>query len=116
MSRATPFRLADMLANARFAADHGRDLTIDALEGDVQSLYALLYALQIVGEAAARIPEEERDLYPKLPWRRMIGLRNIIVHQYPDILVPLIVSIIERDLPPLIAELERMMAEPEEPS
>src|SRR5205814_5024251 len=41
---------------------------------------AVLHKLTIIGEAAARIPDEARQLYDGVPWRDIIGFRNIVVH------------------------------------
>ena len=43
---------------------------------------AVIRNLEIIGEAAKNIPMRIRDKYPEVPWKRMIGLRNIVVHEY----------------------------------
>ena len=43
---------------------------------------AVLRNLEIIGEASRNIPENIREKYPDIPWKRMIGLRNIIIHDY----------------------------------
>lgn len=43
---------------------------------------AVLHKLTIIGEAAARLPQELRDRYPLIPWRQIVGFRNIAVHAY----------------------------------
>ncbi len=56
------------------------------LDGDEMLVLALMHALQIVGEAAARISSETRDQCPEVPWASMIGMRHRLVHAYFDIL------------------------------
>ncbi len=48
-------------------------------------VFALMHALHIVGEAAARISAETRDQCPEVPWARMTGMRHRLVHAYFDI-------------------------------
>lgn len=47
--------------------------------------WALLQGLQILGEAATRLPREVHARYPELPWRQMIGMRNRLIHGYDDV-------------------------------
>jgi uncharacterized protein with HEPN domain len=43
---------------------------------------AVIRNLEIIGEAARNVTDEVRNKYPEIPWRNMIGLRNILIHQY----------------------------------
>ncbi len=43
---------------------------------------AVLRNLEIIGEAARNIPEEIRSKYPEIPWNRVVGLRNVVIHGY----------------------------------
>ena len=46
---------------------------------------ALVRLLEIIGEAASRVPKEERALYPTLPWVQLVGLRNRLIHGYDTV-------------------------------
>jgi len=63
-------------------------------------LYAVLKALENIGEAVKHIPEEVRNLYP-LDWRKIAGLRDIIAHEYFNIDYEIIWDIIKNKLPEL---------------
>ena len=52
---------------------------------DEKTLYAVLHALQCIGEASARLPTNVMDLAPEVPWAKIRGMRNIIVHDYGGI-------------------------------
>lgn len=60
---------------------------------------AVIRNLEIIGEAARNVPEEIRSKYPKIPWRNMIGLRNILIHQYFGVDESIVWEIIQADLP-----------------
>jgi uncharacterized protein with HEPN domain len=66
---------------------------------------ALTHLLEIIGEAASRVPESERDTYPRIPWRRLVGLRNRLIHGYDQINLDIVWRIVSDDLPALISEL-----------
>ncbi len=102
----TVIRLQDMRDHAQEALTliHGRsraDLNADR----VLSL-ALVRLLEIVGEAANRLPDEVQDRYPAIPWAEIIGLRNRLIHGYGAIDLDIVWRIITADLPPLIAALD----------
>lgn len=76
------------------------------LDDDRMLNLALVRLLEIVGEAASRLPEEERARFPTVPWSQIVGLRNRLIHGYEVVDFDVLWKIIEEDLPPLIAALE----------
>jgi len=62
--------------------------------------------LEIIGEAAGRVPEEMRAQCPSIPWAAVVGLRNRLIHGYDAVDHDIVWEIIETDLPALIRELE----------
>jgi uncharacterized protein with HEPN domain len=54
--------------------------------------------LQIIGEAANRISQNLQDEYPQIPWKKIIGMRHILVHGYFEIDLEVVWSVIENDL------------------
>jgi uncharacterized protein with HEPN domain len=70
---------------------------------------ALTRLVEIVGEAANRIPEEVQAQYPELPWLQMIGARNRLIHGYDSVDFDILWVIVSRDLPVLIRQLEYIL-------
>jgi uncharacterized protein with HEPN domain len=75
---------------------------------------ALVRLLKIVGEAASRVPSDDRTRYPEIPWPEIVSLRNRLIHGYDAVDLDILWQIIERDLPPLIAALEIIRGEEDE--
>ena len=71
-----------------------------------ESLPALVRLLEIIGEAAAGVSADARAKSPGIPWSEIVGLRNRLIHGYDAVDLGVIWSIIERDLPALVRELE----------
>lgn len=71
----------------------------------------MLRALEIIGEAAGRIPMDWRSIYTDLPWREMVGMRNIVIHHYFGVDEAVVWRTIQEDLPPLIESVSRILAE-----
>ncbi len=67
--------------------------------------------LELIGEAATHIPEEERVAHPTIPWRQMIAMRNRLIHGYLGIDSDTLWSIIETDIPALLPELRLLQQE-----
>ena len=60
-------------------------MSFDDFVEDELVLNSVILKLEIIGEASKNIPEEIRDRYPEVLWQKIIGLRNVIVHDYANI-------------------------------
>ena len=105
----TRVRLLHMLDHAREARDMAQGRSREDLDDDRMLNLSLVRLLEIVGEAAARIPREERALYPQIPWPEIVGLRNRLIHGYDEVDFDVLWEIIQNDLPELINQLERII-------
>ena len=79
MSRDVLDHLEDILENALAACEFASGLTDEGFVADRKALYAVMRALEIIGEAAKRIPDDVRARHPDIDWRGMAGLRDVIV-------------------------------------
>ena len=61
------------------------------------------------GEAAIYVTDERRQALPGIPWKNIIGMRNRLIHAYFDINLDILWKTVIEDLPPLIAELEKVL-------
>lgn len=76
---------------------------------DNKTVYAVIRAVEVIGEAAANVPDEIRSKYPSLPWRDIRGMRNKLVHQYFGINMEVVWQTIQEDLPMITGELENIL-------
>ena len=104
--RPTHRLLADIVEHIerieRFLA--GLDRT--AFLRDEKTCDSVVRNLEVIGEAANRLRQEFRDRHPQIPWRRIVGLRNRIVHEYFDVDLELVWEIIHAELPALKMQLQ----------
>ncbi len=75
--------------------------TVDDLQKDERTLLAVVRALEVIGEAAKRIPKDFRDRYPRIPWRGMTGMRDKVIHEYFGVDAAVVWRTVREDLPPL---------------
>jgi len=99
-----------MLAHAKEASGMIRGKTRAEFESDRQLNLALVRLLEIVGEAAGRVSEQERARHRAIPWPEIIGLRNRLIHGYDAVDLGVLWQIVTEDLPPLMEALERALA------
>lgn len=102
-------RLQDMLAEAHRVQKFLTDKSHDDLLQDTMLSYAVIRAIEIVGEAAAQTSPELQQLHPEIPWRNIIGMRNRIVHGYSSVDLNIVWEVATRNLPTLIPLLENML-------
>ena len=69
----------------------------------------IVHNLQILGEAAAKIPAEQQREYPELPWPKMVGMRNVLVHNYFNIDLDIVWQVVESELPALQEKIIRIV-------
>ena len=106
MRKDDEIRLRHMLDAAREAVAFARGRKRGDLDKDRQLLLALLKDVEIVGEAATQVTEPTRQRLPEIPWERIVGMRNRLVHAYFDINLDIVWTTVQGDLPELISLLE----------
>jgi uncharacterized protein with HEPN domain len=79
------------------------------LDRDRMLALSLVKCIEIIGEAAAQLTEDGRKDVPGIPWPSIIGMRNRLIHAYFDIDLDRVWDSVVDDLPPLIAELDRVL-------
>jgi uncharacterized protein with HEPN domain len=107
--RETVTRLRHMLDHAREAVAMTKGRTRADVVADRQLSLALVRLLEIIGEAAARIPQQDRALYPNIPWPQIVSLRNRLIHGYDSVDLDILWQILVKDLPPLIETLQAVV-------
>ena len=100
------FYLDDMIGFAKKVLTYTAGLDQRGFVEDELRYDATLRNLELIGEAATRVPDEVRDAHPEIPWRLIIATRNRLIHAYLGIDNDTLWSIIQDDVPPLITALK----------
>jgi uncharacterized protein with HEPN domain len=88
-------------AGARFLAGKSRE----NLDSEEVLLFALVRAIEIIGEAASRITQETREIAPSVPWAAIVAMRNRLIHAYFDIDRDIVWKTAVEEIPPLRLQL-----------
>ncbi len=89
----------------RYAAGH----TSETLAADDKTLDAVIRNLEIIGEAAKNISDDIRASHPEVEWKKIAGLRDILIHQYFGIDQDIIWDILQNKLPTLATQIKRIL-------
>ena len=109
MQRDDTIRTLHILEAARKALHFVENRTRDDLDKDEMLAISLVHLLEIVGEAANGVSADFREQHPDIPWKKMIELRNRLIHGYFDINLDIVWDTVLEDLPPLIAAIEKII-------
>lgn len=99
MKRSNKLFVEDILESMDKIESYIENLSYDDFIDNQMVIDAVIRNLEIIGEAANNIPKDIRIKFLNIPWKRMIGLRNIVVHGYFGIDLSIIWEIITKNLP-----------------
>ena len=103
--------LRHMLDHAREASALVQGKSRADLDSDRLLEPALVRLLEIVGEAASRVPGDDCARYPEIPWSQIVGLRNRLIHGYDAVDLDILWQIVEHDIRLLISALETILGQ-----
>jgi len=89
----------NILAARRFTAD----ITFEEFKQSDLHFYAVMRALEIVYEASRRLPEGFRHKHPQLPWKQIMGIGNVLRHDYDNVVETIVWETTHKGLDPLLA-------------
>ena len=102
--------VSQMLGFAEEAVALGRGKSADEIDEDRLLWLGLTRLIELVGEAANRLPAELRQAHPEVPLRDIIDMRNVLVHGYDLTSTEVLADVISTDLPELVSMLEQLLA------
>ena len=103
-----------MLEAVRLIQEYSRGVSYDEFAQNKELQDAVVRRLEIIGEASNRVPEEIKSAYPQVPWKKILGMRNIIVHDYMGVDLQEVWNVIQHDLASLKGILEKIFKHPAE--
>jgi uncharacterized protein with HEPN domain len=98
MPRDIRLYLDDMLEAIRAIREYTGGMAYDSFAADRKTIDAVVRNLEIIGEAARNLPEEIKDKGGEIEWRKIIGLRNLLIHEYFGISTPVVWDIVQNKL------------------
>lgn len=101
--------LEDILDAASKAERFVEGVDFEAFQANDEKIFAVIRALEIIGEAAKNVPKSARDRYPEVPWRDVVGMRSKLTHDYFGVSLNRVWETVRTDLPRLREAVARML-------
>lgn len=107
-------RLRHILDEAGEAIQFVEGLSFEDFTKDSKTVHAVFRAIEVIGEAAAKISEEFKELHPDIPWTDIVGMRNHLIHVYFDVDHETAWKTVKTDIPKLIQIIEPLLRDVKE--
>ena len=111
MTRDTKLYFEDIFKAIEEVEEFMGTLSFDDFSKDTKVIRAVTMDFIVIGEAAKHVPSETRKKYPQIPWSKVVGMRNILTHDYPNINVEIIWKTTKKRLPILKPVIEELLNE-----
>ena len=108
MDRDAP-HIVDIFGSARLVQGYLEGVTRDAFMRNVQLQDSVIRRLEIIGEAAGRVSASFQERHPAIPWSRMIGMRNRMIHTYDAVDLDIVWRTARERIPELLALIEPLV-------
>lgn len=105
-----PHRMAHMLDASRKALRYVQGKDRSDIDQDEMLAFTLVHLIGVVGEAATRVTKETRERNAQIPWRKIIGMRNRLIHGYDQIDYNVLWETVSRHLQSLVDELQSILS------
>ena len=106
--------IEDIISAMDKAMDFVKNMSYEEFTRDDKTVFAVVRALEIVGEAVKNIPGVIRKKYPEIPWKDMAGMRNKVIHEYFGVKLNIVWRTVKEEIPPLKPLFEKILKELEE--
>ena len=111
MKRKVKLYIGDILENITLMEEIIDGLDYKVFIGNKEKNYAVVRCIEIIGEAVKNIPEDIRQQYQDVPWRKMAGMRDKVIHFYLGVDYEIVWQVATKDLPALKARLNQIFIE-----
>ena len=102
-------RLLDILLAAKELEKYTEGVSLEAFNADRLLQHAVSRLLEIVGDSARNVSNEYKAAHPEVPWTRIVGVRDRLIHEYFRIAPDKVWEVVTRDMVALIAQIEPLV-------
>ena len=86
-----------------------KGMTFDEFACDKKTKNAVIRSIEVIGEATKKIPQSITKKHPTVPWKKMAGMRDKLIHEYFGIDISILWKVATEEIPPLKAEIQQIL-------
>jgi len=101
--------IEDILQSISNIESYTKNLSFEEFDDNQMIIDAVIRNIEIIGEAARNVPQEVKERFEKIPWKKMIGLRNLTIHEYFGIDLSIIWHVFKKELPSMEPLLKKVL-------
>lgn len=106
--------ITDILSSIDEIDEFIGDIEYEIFSTDKKTINAVIRSLEVIGEAATKIPQDIRERWSGIPWKRMAGMRNKLIHEYFGVDLEIVWEVCTNEIPPIKPTIKRLLKELEE--
>jgi len=103
--------IKDILISMQDVEEFTSGMTFEDFLQDKKTIKAVIRSLEVLGEAAKKIPDDIKARYPRIPWKRMAGMRDKLIHEYFGVDLEIVWNAAKKELPPVKSSIEELVRE-----
>lgn len=104
--------VADILSSAELIVSWTQNVTYEEFAGNDMLQSTVMYEIEIIGEATRRISSAFKERHPAIPWAKMKGMRNVLIHDYDQVIPEQVWKTCTADIPVLVKLIKPLVPKP----
>jgi uncharacterized protein with HEPN domain len=105
----------DVVASMRLAITYVQGRSFEEFANDMECVDAVVRRLEVIGEAVKRLSTPLREQHPDIPWQKMAGMRDRLIHGYDDVNLEYVYEVVVKTIPVILPELDKILPNLSEP-
>lgn len=114
MKRDVGVYLEDILESIDRIEEYTKDISEDEFYSNVQLQDSVIRRFEIIGEAVKQIPQDLKDKYAEIPWKKISGTRDVLIHEYFGVNLKRIWDTIQKNILPFKKQLKQILKDIDE--
>ncbi|MBI4677507.1 MAG: DUF86 domain-containing protein [Elusimicrobia bacterium] len=102
--------LKDILDHMDAAEGFLRGMAFERFSRDMKTVYAVVRCIEVMGEAAKNVPASLRKRFPEVPWKRMAGMRDKVIHEYFGVSAEVVWRTVKEEIPPVRPHIRKALS------